>query len=154
MKTPTVTIIFIDFGTCQIRYFSLRYLHTRLAAHKKKSKTCTFGGAGIKERETYLKICLFVGLWNYFQRFTEINSTSSAACCYIWYYHSYQTIFNSTLARYYSFSTQFQILSPMMKTRFYLFSNSMQFLLLSPWVKSQSVTIQLKDLCHFEHLKS
>ena len=65
MKTPTVTIISIDFGTCQIRYFSLRYLHTRLAAHKKKSKTCTFGGAGFKERETYLKICLFVGLWNY-----------------------------------------------------------------------------------------
>ena len=81
MKTPTVTIIFINFGTCQIRHFSLRYLHTRLAAHKKKSKTYTFGGAGFKERETYLKIRLFVGLWNYFQRFTESNSTRSPACC-------------------------------------------------------------------------
>lgn len=76
MKTPTVTTfpsisVLVKFATFHFATYIL----------EKKSKTCTFGGAGFKERETYLKICLFVGLWNYFQQFTESNSTSSVAFC-------------------------------------------------------------------------
>ena len=43
------------FASCQIRYVRVRYLHIRLATYWKKSKTCTLGGASLKERETYLK---------------------------------------------------------------------------------------------------